>query len=80
MQTPDSEKLSTEISKNDPNTQEKNTNKHLRISKEWVDDVINVLICISISGTFLRPQNIFYQVNFDITTFRIYVNLVMQGV
>lgn len=80
MPTPDSEKLSAEISKNDPNTQEKNTNKHLRLSKEWVDDVINVLICISISGTFLRPQNIFYQVNFDITTFRIYVNLVMQGV
>lgn len=34
MPTPDSEKLSTEISKNDPNTQEKNTDKHLRMSKE----------------------------------------------
>lgn len=34
MPTPDSEKLSTEISKNVPNTQGKNTNKHLRISKE----------------------------------------------
>lgn len=34
MPTPDSEKLLTEISKNKPNTQEKNTNKHLRLFKE----------------------------------------------